>query len=138
MEIKKDYISEDYISFELAKLLKEKGFDYETVMVYDNHGEFGYQSSVCVDINRIPYFNAPTVQTVVKWLDMKGYCIAIYPYDTVQTENGKIVRFVTSVCKITDESDEWNWSDECHVNISRKDALEDAIKVCLNDMPNIS
>lgn len=40
-------INEDYCTFEIAKLLKEKGFEITTDMVYDNQNKLDYQSTVC-------------------------------------------------------------------------------------------
>ena len=57
-------ITEDYVSFEVAKLLKEKGFDKKCYMNYSFNGE-------------IQYFNyqtpsdgvaGPTLQMAMKWL----------------------------------------------------------------------
>lgn len=71
-------ITEDYVSLETAKLLKEKGFD-EKCMSYYGHGEFQlghpeYMKSNTdrdgVACNGVPYdaYNAPTLQRAIKWL----------------------------------------------------------------------
>ena len=67
-------ITEDYVSFEIAKLLKEKGFDEDCWCWYEDDGYFresndyyGFQSNSC----HIGYdFNcsAPTLQMAMKWL----------------------------------------------------------------------
>ena len=58
-------ITEDYVSFETAKLLKEKGFD-EYCGYYSSDGEYwGY----CVYNHRgKDYISAPTLQMAMKWL----------------------------------------------------------------------
>lgn len=82
-------ITEDYVSFETAKLLKEKGFDSECRYVYNNDGEkipaqiFMEGEPVVnnYDIERvgetdgwITYlqgtyaFLCPTIQVAMKWL----------------------------------------------------------------------
>ena len=68
--------NEDYISFETAKLLKEKGFDWSTSMVYMPYGDLcklnRYDSIRNSNYNDITknYFEctAPTLQMVMKWL----------------------------------------------------------------------
>ena len=64
-------ITEDYVSFETAKLLKEKGFDELCYQKYDSDGELsfnhvGYVNSEkpCDDF----YALAPTLQMALKWL----------------------------------------------------------------------
>jgi hypothetical protein len=58
-------ITEDYVSFEIAKLLKEKGFD-EYCGYYSSDGEYwGY----CTYNHRgKDYISAPTLQMAMKWL----------------------------------------------------------------------
>jgi len=64
-------ITEDYVSFETAKLLKEKGFDESCYQKYDSDEELsfnhvGYINSEkpCEDF----YALAPTLQMAMKWL----------------------------------------------------------------------
>lgn len=69
-------INEDYCSYEVAKLLKEKGFDEPCVSKYCTDGSFDrafhhYKNS---EINKDAY-NAPTHQMAMKWLREKGYII---------------------------------------------------------------
>lgn len=57
-------ITEDYVSFETAKLLKEKGFDELTYACFSSDGKedyYGYRARGN-DINR------PTLQMAMKWL----------------------------------------------------------------------
>ena len=68
-------ITEDYVSFETAKLLKEKGFDEKCLHYYEdnrhrdedikfsNWWNIGYSNS---EIGR--RFTAPTLQMACKWL----------------------------------------------------------------------
>jgi hypothetical protein len=67
-------ITEDYVSFEIAKLLKEKGFDELCYQKYDDEGylsfnHVGYINSdkPCDDF----YALAPTLQMAMKWLREK-------------------------------------------------------------------
>ena len=69
-------IQEAYVSFEIAKLLKEKGFDENTLMVYMSYGHLckcnRYDSIRNSNYNDITknYFEctAPTLQMAMKWL----------------------------------------------------------------------
>ena len=63
-------ITEDYVSFETAKLLKEKGFDEGCRAHYGSAGSFSYEkyeveASGCEIHNAIL---APTLQMAMKWL----------------------------------------------------------------------
>ena len=72
-------ITEDYVSFETAKLLKEKGFDESISMVYMPYGDLcklkRYDSIRNSNYNDITknYFEctAPTLQMATKWLVQK-------------------------------------------------------------------
>ena len=78
-------VSEDYCSFELSKLLKEKGFDGECVGCYWN-------SKKTFDVNYEPLsysdgdlrdevILAPTHQMAMKWLrEVHNIIIVIEPY----------------------------------------------------------
>ena len=57
-------MNEDFVSFELAKKLKEKGFDWRVDYAYDNDGECKYIITE-YDVDYIP---APTISQVLKWL----------------------------------------------------------------------
>ena len=66
-------ITEDYVSFETAKLLKEKGFDDVCHAFYDKDGIFinllqfvGNSNFKGVNEEKITF--APTLQMAIKWL----------------------------------------------------------------------
>lgn len=66
-------ITEDYVSVEVAKLLKEKGFDCECYGYYDTtkHPDYMLEHSGSeMDSNDGPdcYISAPTLQMAMKWL----------------------------------------------------------------------
>lgn len=82
-------ITEDYVSFETAKLLKEKGFDEATYHDYAPNGVRWFQE-VLVNHNSQGGVACPTLQMAMKWLrkehnlhcdigyDFKlGWCIQI-------------------------------------------------------------
>ena len=68
-------ITEDYVSFETSKLLKEKGFDEKCRTLYtvwfDEEVE-GPKEDEAENWNIEPrYFSAPTLQMAMKWLREK-------------------------------------------------------------------
>ena len=78
---------EDYVSFETAKLLKEKGFDVYVSSFYNNEGGFNRKEADW-NWNNGPYYSAPTLQMAMKWLrEVHNYDISICldsyvePYD---------------------------------------------------------
>ena len=58
-------ITEDYVSFETAKLLKEKGFNISCRFAYT---EKGYEFNTCVCSDIPVYAYKPTLQMAMKWL----------------------------------------------------------------------
>ncbi len=77
-------ITEDYVSFETAKLLKEKGFNEKCrafyVLWFDEEVE-GPKEDEAENWNIEPkYFSAPTLQMTMKWLrDVHHITIAVIP-----------------------------------------------------------
>lgn len=62
-------ITEDYVSFEIAKLLKEKGFDEPCLMCYTSDkklGNYGHYNSY--KNSEVFALTAPTLQMAMKWL----------------------------------------------------------------------
>ena len=80
-------ITEDYVSFETAKLLKEKGFDEPCMFLYfakyKPEGDFkgNFNETKNSEINELSY-SAPTLQMAMKWLRKNhNIHIAIVPYE---------------------------------------------------------
>ena len=67
---------ENYVSFETAKLLKEKGFDECPLFRYDDCGHLWVQGGYNKTIKW--HFPAPTLQMAMKWL-LKKHNIFICP-----------------------------------------------------------
>jgi hypothetical protein len=81
-------ITEDYVSFEVAKLLKEKGFDEKTLSYYEDNvlcrGDW-------FEWNRSPlgHVAAPTLQMAMKWLrEVHNVFIYIEPFITTSGLQG--------------------------------------------------
>lgn len=72
-------ITEDYVSFEVAKLLKEKGFDEKCNIAYFNKTLVDYTMfGFCLGGE---LFYCPTLQMAVKWL-RENFNINPVPYAT--------------------------------------------------------
>ena len=70
-------ITEDYCSYEVAKLLKEKGFDEQTRLAYTKSGKADF-SSLTRYWNQGSLCACPTHQMAMKWLrEVHGTFIAI-------------------------------------------------------------
>lgn len=61
-------ITEDYVSFETAKLLKEKGFKEECLTRYDSKGNFVEEEYKFNWNFQTVDTSAPTLQMTMKWL----------------------------------------------------------------------
>ena len=68
-------LKEDYVSFEVAKLLKEKGFDEPLKRFYNSEGKRGISSYYNWNLNDCDY-SCPTHQMARRWLREKYYIYA--------------------------------------------------------------
>ena len=66
-------ITEDYVSFETAKLLKEKGFDVYVRSYYEKD-KYKTKEELCINVAHWNWnissfrYSAPTLQMAMKWL----------------------------------------------------------------------
>lgn len=114
-------IIEDYVSFEIAKLLKKKGFDEPCGKAYN------YERHLCNGFTYGPY--APTLQKAMKWLrEVHKLCIIITPQVTDDDGDGGCL---------------WKWTIEyllvtqsfsLELFASYEEACEAAIKYCLENL----
>ena len=117
-------IKEAYCSFEVSKLLKEKGFNVECNTAYYNGSLIDYTMyGFC---GALDFIFAPTQQMAMAWLREKqiyiriiedafgkSYCFEVYP----KNPNVKINYYVSNYYKDTYE-----------------DAVETALKYCLKNL----
>ena len=61
-------IAEDYVSFETAKLLKEKGFNIPTWTHYEDNNEIVFGDNYNWNNSPLGQISAPTLQMAIKWL----------------------------------------------------------------------
>ena len=129
-------ITEDYVSFENAKLLKERGFDEDINLWYDENGEmfsrhkYDINSDWRVKMQQKVYL-CPTLQMTIKWLrEIHNILILIncdrdifndYPlyFAEFQFLNDEPKQYVIDNCI------------ECY---KYEDCFERAIKYCLENL----
>ena len=137
-------ITENYVSFEVAKLLKEKGFDEKCIAVYHDKelqlvSSLGIFSSEGYGEQILTYTNsecewspimisAPTLQMAMKWLrEEKG--VAITPVLSSILDNEKFLWDIKIVVAKTGESYSQGWIYE-----KQEEAFNTAIKYCLENL----
>jgi hypothetical protein len=120
-------IEEDYCSFETAKLLKEKGFDWNTDKQFNLDKIVGDYN--ITDRSRHPerYLDAPTLQMAMKWLREKH--IVIIPDVENFYMDGGVASWIYHVwC-----ADNLEESDSIHFN-TYKEACEAGIRYSLENL----
>ena len=119
-------ITEDYVSFKIAKLLKEKGFDEYTFSDYSEEGVIGFNE---VETRIAKGYQRPTLQMAMKWL-RNTFHLEIYPFhDAIQENNDWWYRIElhSKGCSLTEyESDV--------IYKTYEEACEAAIKYCLENL----
>jgi hypothetical protein len=129
-------IEEDYVSFETAKLLKEKGFDEPTIGIYYKDGTFENLSSNKWNSKFVTPISAPTIQMVMKWLRIE-HNIHIEPH-IVKTKRsyGYMPNYIDlKELKQHFPFDEVDFSDaDKYVCITYDKACEVTIKYCLKKL----
>ena len=114
-------IAEDYVSFETAKLLKEKGFDEGCPTTYTPNGFFHTH-------NYKPLFEdiyAPTLQMAIKWL-REVHNIDIFPW--------KIGKGIYSCAIFNSNTGQDLSSDKDFPSEKYEETAEAAIKYCLENL----
>ena len=125
-------IAEDYVSFEIAKLLKEKGFNEPTYHDYDEK-ERRWFEEVLVCHNSEGGIACPTIQMTMKWLrEIHGVFIAIniVPNTTITMEQ----RYY--FFKLYKNRRIYNFPLDYSVQFYKtyEEACESAIKYCLENL----
>ena len=119
-------IQEAYCSFEVSKLLKEKGFKGECFAAYNGNGKF-YGVDEEVDDN-VPYWSdAPTHQMAMGWLRGKG--IAVVPFISGVLDNKSFLWDVTIRVAETNDTYSQGWIYEEY-----EEAVEAALKYTLENL----
>lgn len=120
-------ITEDYVSFEIAKLLKEKGFDERICHWYDDE-EFLHKNTglyLCNSAELDGRITAPTLQMAMKWLREEKHIFIELLVDTMIKSAFTWRLFEYPSMEIM-PYDGWEYTYE--------KACETAIKYCLENL----
>lgn len=122
-------IKEDYVSFETAKLLKERGFNEECEYFYDYYDNEYFICSNGVsaynDDEHPTYYSMPTLQMAIKWLrEVHNLFIEMH----IQN-GGNYIGYIYN----TNGFGLIGW-DKRRVSSSYEKACEAAIKYCLENL----
>lgn len=124
-------ITEDYVSFETAKLLKKKGFDNITSIMYKENGKICVNPKSVVSWRLKCWYPCLTLQMAMKWLrEVHNLCIE--PYRTACGYLYTISTIPYGSCKCNpkdggDDEDSGQWT-------TYEGACEAAIKYCLENL----
>ena len=120
-------ITEDYVSFEVAKLLKEKGFDILVWTRYEDNDEVIFGDKYNWNNSPMGQTSAPTHQMVRKWLrKMYNINISIVP---IWNHN----RFEYQVFVVTPENAKHCYIDD-KLYLEYEEAVESALKYSLENL----
>lgn len=126
-------VTEDYVSFEIAKLLKEKGFDDCANSFLENGNMF----PTCI-VRRKEHYPAPTLQMAMKWLrEVHGLHIDVFVGEDESYDADSVIveqwHFWTYYITTTDGEFVYNAYEEFDVveYQTHEEACEAAIKYCL-------
>lgn len=118
-------IQETYCSFEVSKLLKEKGFDARCFATYTDYGQFSISLIQQYNKGYLGGCIAPTHQIAMKWLrEIYGIDIAIEISDPSVNDR-------KYYCVI------WDKNNESHILElfdSYEDAVEAVLKYCFENI----
>lgn len=126
---------ETYVSLEVAKLLKQAGFDWNTYNGYNENGKFADKCRNLIDWNDFDdFYSAPTLSVAQKWLrEVKEMYAEAYLSESHHTpvwiasvylwENRPLGRELRDKCLCTGIG-------PVHFN-TYEEALEAGIKKCL-------
>lgn len=132
-------IEEEYVSFETAKLLKEKGFDVfgdgsygSEIEIHREYSPFGQIRDCSTSRSSEKGYPAPTQQMAMRWLRERYYC-HIHIYFTYKAD-ANLTRDYASYCydvecaKTQKEYIGNIWYD------TYEEACESAIKYCFENL----
>lgn len=127
-------ITEDYVSFEIAKLLKEKGFNERVKSYYTESGLEGYMLALKATKNTEldnGFISRPTIQTAMKWL-RETHNLFVFPFPQMNTN-----KFWAEIYQLSNNQE---WTNLYCETIDLEDyssyeqACEAAIKYCLENL----
>jgi len=129
-------ITEDYVSFKIAELLKEKGFEEECVYFYDWDEEdeiyrICSNGGSCNSKEYPTYYSMPTLQMAMKWL-REVHNIGIFPSTYTHIADRKTIHsYGTAIINLKTYK---LMTDSYLSNDTYEQACEAAIKYCLENL----
>jgi hypothetical protein len=125
-------VTEDYVSFETAKLLKEKGFnkDAYTMSMYDENGEA--KDVLLLRVGEEPVLR-PTLQMAMKWLRKEHNLHCNSDYDIIMGWYSQITSLTETVEDHYTEMKHYH-PEKANGFSSPEEACEEAIKYCLENL----
>ena len=122
-------ITEDYVSFEIAKFLKEKGFDEATFHEYSERGTRWFEE-VLINHNSQGGIACPTLQMTMKWLREVHHVFIDIDYDPHEFGDKPYFTLITNM-------DTCSYYSGKHLPVNRatyEEMAEAAIKYCLENL----
>jgi hypothetical protein len=118
-------IKEDYVSFKIAKLLKEKGFDGISAIMYKENGEMCINPKSVISWRLKYWYPCLTLQMAMKWL-REVHNIDIFPW--------KIGKGTYSCAIFNSNTGQDLSSNKDFPSEKYEETVESAIKYCLENL----
>lgn len=109
---------EAYCSYEVAKLLKEKGFNEECYRFYEYDTKEFYKESIPCCNSRSDDYACPTHQMAMAWLRERGWFIEVHVSVDLNGKYHFMYMILDKACK-------------CVMNGKHKDTYEESIEEAL-------
>ena len=130
-------ITEDYVSFEVAKLLKEKGFDTPVWTRYEDDNEVIFGDKNNWNNSPMGQISAPTHQMAIKWLrEVHNVVIVIEPH-TYNYINEKNSSYVFAIWEGDNYIEIYSYKNSGLRGIlypTYEEAVEASLKYCLENL----
>ena len=121
-------IQEDYVSFEIAKLLKEKGFEGRMHTFYTEEGT-DIESLYVVPSNFFPIYR-PTLQMTMKWLrEVHDIDIEVRTHYLNRLKENDIRYYIGKILKGSEDVIHTIYAKDTY-----EEVCETAIKYCLENL----
>lgn len=121
-------INEDYCSYEVAKLLKEKGFNEPTWTRYEDDNEIIFGDKYDWNNSPMGQISAPTHQMAMKWLrEIYGLHIWV---DYSRLDCNEKQPYLWNIVETKIDGDYWGGT----YNKSPKNAVESALNYTLKNL----
>lgn len=124
----------DYVSSEIAKLLKEKGFNEpceKCIDINTKRTKYCDYDHICVSNDALSseLISYPTLYEVIKWLREK-HNIYIFPTPYLSKDIDETSKYIVEIYKFEDE--EWRHTNYLYKFVTYEEALNAGILEALN------